>query len=182
MSFQTIKYIESKSTKVLPKLHAVRKDRAGDTGGGGLATFFHHSISSINIPLNSLFPSDDITEHLSITATINNVPINIDNIYIPSIFSYSLDFTPNFHLLFNFYDINIIMGDFNVHSPAWYSRTTCTRAEGRGILITKSLKNSDLILLNIDSPTRVLSCRDTTLTRHHNKVLRHSVKRVSLTT
>ena len=34
-------------------------------------------------------------------------------------------------LLFNFYDNNIIMGDFNAHCPVWYSYTTSTLAECR---------------------------------------------------
>ena len=82
-------------------------------------SLIHHSISFINILSDSFFPSDDISEHLSITATINNAPVNIHNINICPIFSCPTDFSPNFHHIFNFRDNNIIMGDFSAHSPAW---------------------------------------------------------------
>ena len=80
---------------------------------------------------------------------------NIHNISISPIPSCTPDFTPNFHLLFNFRD-NIIMEDFNARNPAWYSQTTITLAEKRGTLITESLQNFDLVFsnLNLDSPTR----------------------------
>ena len=120
-----------------------------------LVTFIHHSIPFIHMPSDSLFPSDSITKHLSVTYTINNVPVNIHDIYIPPISSCPPDFTPNFHPLFNFRDNNMIMGDSNTHSPLWYSRTTSTIAEAKGSLIAEFLTNSDLLLLNLNSHTRI---------------------------
>ena len=58
-------------------------------------TLIHQSISFINIPPDLIFPSDDITEHLSIIATINNIPVNNHNIYIPPTSSCPSNFTPN---------------------------------------------------------------------------------------
>ena len=165
LHYKTSSYIvqqESNSTKIIPpnsslNYTAVRNDRLGDTSGGGLVTFIHPSIPFINLPSDLFFPSDAITEHLSITATTNNVLVNIHNIYILPISKCPLDFTLNLHLLVNFHDNNIIMRHFKAHSPAWYFCTASTLAEARGTLITESVTNCDLILLNIDSPTRVPS-------------------------
>ena len=54
------------------------------------------------------------------------------------------------------------MGDFKARSPAWYCQTACTLAEARGTLITESFPNSNLLLFNLDSPTRQPSHRDPT--------------------
>ena len=83
---------------------AVRKDRPGETGGGELFTLIHRSIPFINILSDSIFPSDDITDHLSITAIINNVPVNIHNIYIPL---YPV-VPPISHLTFTFFLTSVI--------------------------------------------------------------------------
>ena len=139
------------STKVLPtnsfpNYSAVRKERPGDMGGGGLITLIHHSITFIRIPSDSFFIDDSITEHLLITATINNILVNFHNIYITPISNYLSDFTQNFPLLFNFRDNNINMGDFKAHSPAWYSQTTCTLTEGRGTLMVQCTYTEHLML------------------------------------
>ena len=164
---KTCSSFKLKSTKVrppnsFPNNIAVRKNQPGVTSDGGLVTIIHHSIPFIHIPSDSLFHSDSITEHLFITATINNVPDKIHNIYISTISSCPPNLTPNFHLLYNFRDNNIIMGDFNVHSPACYFQSSCTLAEARGTVIAESLTNSNLLLLNLDSPTGVPSREDRT--------------------
>ena len=55
---------------------------------------------------------------------------------------------PDIHSLF-------ILGDFNAHSPAWFSSTGDSRAAARGEAIFECLNDSSLALLNDDSPTRV---------------------------
>ena len=94
-----------------------------DTGDGELITLIHHSVTFIY-----LSSDDSITEHITITATINNITVNIHNIYIPL----SPVVPPISHqtliLSFNF-RVNIIMRDFNAHNPGWHSQTTCTLAE-----------------------------------------------------
>ena len=52
------------------------------------------------------------------------------------------------------------MEDFLAHSSAWYSQTTYTLAEARGILISELLTNSNLLFLNLNSPTHLLSRGD----------------------
>ena len=81
-----------KSTKnlpnsFLPNYTAVRIYRPDDTGSGGLITFIHHSVIFIHHHSDSLFPDDSNPEQLSITAIINNIPVNIYNIYISPISS-----------------------------------------------------------------------------------------------
>ena len=156
MQESKLKSTEHLTTNSFPNYTAVHKDQPSDTGGGGLVTLIHNSFTFIHLPSVSLFPDDSITEHLPMTATINNIAVNIHNIYIPPISCCPSDFKPNFHLIFNFHDNNIIMGDFNAHNRDWYSQTPCTLADARGTLIRESLTNSDLLLLNLDSPTTCL--------------------------
>ena len=46
----------------------------------------------------------------------------------------------------------LILGDFNAHHPSWYSRSTYTR----GRRMADSNNGSDYIIINWDTPTRVL--------------------------
>ena len=112
----------SSSTKILPtnsfpNYTTVRKYHAGDTSCElVMVTLINNSLTFIRIPSNSLLPDDSTTEHFSITATISNIRVNIHNIDISPISSCPFDFTSNFHLLFNFHDDNITMGDFNAQT------------------------------------------------------------------
>ena len=139
-----------------PNHTIIRRDRPGSSRGGGLITLVHHSIP-YTVPTTDLFPHDSTAEHLSITATINSIPIHIHNIYIPPTSSCPSTYTPSFTRLFQTQDDTLILGDFNAHHPAWYSQTSDTRAAGRGEIIHDTLTDSDLVLLNTDSPTRLPS-------------------------
>ena len=51
--------------------------------GSGLITLIHSSAKFLNLPSAHLFPNDVTTEHLAITAIINESKLKIFNIYIP---------------------------------------------------------------------------------------------------
>ena len=118
-------------------------------------TLVHHTISYTELPTDDLFPHDSTIEHLAITVTINNIPIHLYNIYIPPSSSCPPNYSPSLHRLFQAQDDSLILGDFNAHHPAWYSRTSDTRAAARGDLIDDLVTDNGLIFLNSDSPTRL---------------------------
>ena len=140
-----------------PNYSTVRRDRPGPSGGGGLITLVHHSIQYSPINTDPLFPNDNITEHLAITAIINDTPLKIFNIYIPPTSSCPPDFSPSLDDLLSPRDDTLILGDFNAHSPAWFSQTSDTRAAARGEEILDSLIPAGLVILNSDTPTRLPS-------------------------
>ena len=78
---QETKLSPSSNLRPFPDYTTVRRDRPGASRGGGLITLVHHSISYYDFPTD-FFPNDSTAEHLSITVTINNIPIHIHNIYI----------------------------------------------------------------------------------------------------
>ena len=96
-------------------------------------------------------------EHLSITAIIIKIPIHIHNIYIPPTSSCPPTYSPSITRLFQARDDTLILGDFNVHHPAWYSQTCDIRAERWRYIIHDTLTDSNLLLLNTNSPTRLPS-------------------------
>jgi hypothetical protein len=66
----------------IPNYTVLRKDCLVGNGGG-IAILVHHSVSFFPIDLSDLYRGDDIIEIQGVTATINNSPINIFNLYIP---------------------------------------------------------------------------------------------------
>ena len=156
-AIQETKLTPSSNLRPFPNFTTLRRDRPGGTRGGGLIILIHHSISFTPLPTDHLFPNDSTIEHLAISATINSLPINIYNIYIPPISSCPPNYTPDLEALLSPQDDSIVLGDFNAHSPAWFSQTSDTRAAARGQSILDSLTSSNLVLLNSDSPTRLPS-------------------------
>ena len=75
-------------------------------------TLIHRSIIYTHSPTDFHFPN----ELLYISAVINEISVNI---YIPPRSSCPSNFIPTLPLLFKSRGEDIIMGDFNVHSPAW---------------------------------------------------------------
>ena len=115
-----------------PFYTAIRRDRPN---GSGLITLVHSSINYIPLPTDHLFPNDSITEHLAITATINDHPVNIYNIYIPPPSSCPPGFSPSQDLLFQTQGDSLILGDFNAYHPTWFSSTSDSSAATRETLI-----------------------------------------------
>ena len=80
-----LKSTKNLPTNSFPNYTAVRMDRRDDTSSGGLITFIHHSVIFIHHPSDYLFLDDSNPEKLSITATINSIPVNIYSIFISPI-------------------------------------------------------------------------------------------------
>ena len=152
---QESKLRPSSNFKDFPQYTAIRRDRPGGGGGGGLVTLVHSSVDYIPLPSDHLFPNDVTTEHLAITAFINEHEVHIFNIYIPPASSCPPGFAPALDPLFQAQDDTLILGDFNAHHPSWYSSTSDSSAASRGDSIQDSLTDSDLVLLNTDQATRL---------------------------
>ena len=82
-------------------------------------------------------------------------PLDIINLYLPPWSSCPQNYSPNFQLLFDLHNDSIVVGDFNAHSPSWFSQTLDANAALRGEAIDEALNGSSLCLLNEESPTRV---------------------------
>ena len=152
---QESKLRPSSNFRDFPHYTAIRRDRPGGGGGGGLITLVHSSVDYIPLPSDHLFPNDTTTEHLAITAFINQRPLNIFNIYIPPTSSCPPRFTPQLDPLFQTQGDTLILGDFNAHHPSWYSSTSDSSAASRGEAIHEALMDADLALLNSDLHTRL---------------------------
>ena len=127
----------------------VRKDRSHGQGGG-LLIFIHRSITFSKQPSSPESLSDHHLEELSIKAELGNTKLIISNVYIPSASSCSNGYHSSIEHLLTTPD-TLILGDFNVHHPSWYSRSTDTR----GRKMADSINGSYYGILNWDSPTRV---------------------------
>ena len=110
----------------------------------------HHSIPYTPIDTDPLFSNDSTTEHLAIKATINNTTLNIYNIYIPPTSSCPPGFSPSLGDLLSPQEDSLFLGDFNAHSPAWFSQTSDARAAACGEEILDALTPADLVLLNTE--------------------------------
>ena len=152
---QETKLSQASTYRDFPGYASVRRDRPGSRGGGGLLILIHHSIKYTPLDTTHLFPRDSVTEHLGVTVTWGNSPINFINIYIPPVSSCPPGFRPDLSLLLDPTAPTIIMGDFNAHNPAWHSTTLDSAAAGRGSAFAESIDDSNLSLLNTDRPTRL---------------------------
>ena len=152
---------ESKLSEVstftdFPNYQTLRRDRPGDRGGGGLISLIHHSISFTHLPTDHLFPGDHIIEHQGFTITENQASLNVYNIYIPPQSCCPSGYRPNLERLFDTRDDDtLIVGDFNAHHNMWYSRTEDDQAAARGAAFAEALDASNLVVLNLDLPTRL---------------------------
>ena len=118
----------------------VRKDRPHSHGGGLLVFIQPSSPEAI---------SDPHLEELTIKVDIGNTKLIISNIYFPPASSCSNGYQSSIeHLLTT--PKTLILGDFNVHHPSWYSRSTDTR----GKRMDDSINGSNFGILNWDSPRR----------------------------
>ena len=155
---QESKLSPSSAAPDFPNYTVIRRDRPGSTrgGGGGLLTLVHHSVPYKDLPTDTLFIGDNITEHQAITAVVNNVPINLFNIYIPPTSSCPSNFRPTFDWFSQIEGDSLILGDFNAHHETWFSSVSGGATE-RGEDILQGLLDSDFITLNTDTPTRIPS-------------------------
>ncbi len=130
----------------IPGYTTVRQDR-NINKGGGLLFFIQHSI---NFKLAKLQLNDLHVETLGIKIPFNNSELAIVNTYIPPASSCQTGYSPDISTLLNLQE-TIILGDFNAHHPQWFSDKTDTR----GTQLATEINNSDLAILNTDTPTRL---------------------------
>ena len=129
----------------------IRQDRPVRTGGGGLAFLVRQSVPFTSLDTARL--NDGKTEVQALTITINKVPTQIFNIYIPPASS-----CPRYRPKDNFREILrstsgncIICGDLNAHDASWYS----SMSDVRGEALAEVIDDTSLVILNTDSPTRI---------------------------
>ena len=127
----------------------VRKDRSHGQRGE-LLIFIHRSITFSKQPLSPELLSDPHLKELSIKAELGNTKLIIFNVYIPPASYCSNGYHSSIEHLLTTLDI-LILGNFNMHHPSWYSRST----DIRGRKMADSINGSDYGILNWDSPTRV---------------------------
>ena len=147
----------------------IRKDRPGGRGGG-LITLVHHSVKYQEAHLP--FPGDNTIEHQAVTVDVDGAHLLVCNIYVPPVSSCPQGYIPNFAPLFSHTGDILVMGDFNAHDDTWYSSTQDEGAANRGANIVDALDNSQLMTINLDSPTRKpsngpCSSPDLTITNSH---------------
>ena len=119
-------------------------------------TLIHHSVSFTELPTDHLFPGDSVIEHQGLTITADSAKLNIINIYIPPPSCCPSGYRPNLDQLLSSHDDDtLIVGDFNAHNSAWYSQTEGDQATSRGTTIANLLNDSNLALLNENTPTRI---------------------------
>jgi hypothetical protein len=86
------------------------------------------------------------------TVAINNSPLNVFSVYLPLASSCPALYKPSWGPLFGYSDSDtIIMGDVNAHHGAWFATSTCPRG---GDLVS-AIDNSELCILNSNTPTRL---------------------------
>ena len=102
----------------------VCKDRPHGQGGG-LLIFIHRSITFSKQPLSPESLSDPHLEELTIKPELGNTKLIISNVYIPLASSCSNGYQSSIEYLLTTPD-TLFIGDFNVHHPSWYSRSTNT--------------------------------------------------------
>ena len=116
----------------------------------GLHVFIRESTTFSKQPSSPEALSDPHLEELTIKADIGNTRFIISDIYITPASSCSNGYQSSIEHLLTTPD-SLILGDFNAHHPAWYSRSTHTR----GKRMDDSINGSNVGILNWDSPTRV---------------------------
>ena len=155
ITVQESKLTDKSKSPHIPNYTTVRDDRKAETVGGGLLTFIKSSITFTEIKPN--LPNSNIELQLVKLHLQQNQHLHIANVYIPP-----RDTTNPHHDLeqqnittcltyLTSLDNTLITGDFNAHSPLWYSPIT----DQRGETIEHILTSSNHAILNLDKPTRL---------------------------
>ena len=152
LALQETKLTSKSKLKPIDNYTIVRKDRSTNKGGG-LAFYIHKSITFNNITTPPPLETDNHLEELSININGLTGDIHIRNFYIPPQSSCTPGYAaPTDMLISHLTGPALILGDLNGHSKLWHSNVD---EDARGRLMANSINDSDLGILNEDSPTRV---------------------------
>ncbi|MGK2940486.1 MAG: reverse transcriptase domain-containing protein [Immundisolibacter sp.] len=161
ITIQETKLTSAAKTPTIANYTAIRKDR-GHNKGGGLLTYIKNDItfteSTIPQNINPLSTEIQILNiHLS-----QAKQMHIANLYIPPRLSTinqhateDTDIETCLNYLMTLQN-TLITGDSNAHSTTWHS----PKNDHRGDLIAGIIQNSNHIILNSDTPTRIPPARN----------------------
>ena len=158
-AIQETKLTSKAKTKATPNYTLERKDRGNDIKGGGLAFLIHESIPYQKVSTPPSLTGDKHLEELTIQVDNNSEPLHIRNIYIPPASSCDAGYVaPINNLRDGLARDSIILGDLNAHHEMWYSEDD---KDARGELVAEWISDTDLGIINEDSPTRVTAAAST---------------------
>ena len=161
ITVQETKLTNTSKSPILPGYTAIRKDRTYNKGGGLLTyvkndiTFSNNDIPPHINPQNTELQI--ITVHLSQTKNLK-----IANLYLPPRNSSTNAQNTEDNDIANCFNYLVsqpsmlITGDINAHSSSWYSRIT----DHRGAIIEDILHNSNHMILNSNTPTRIPTAKN----------------------
>lgn len=141
-------WLSSKYKFSLPGYNLFRRDRSDDSGRGGCAILVHQSVSYREIKL----PND--IECMAVEVFFAESSLSIVNVYHPESTSNGSFFTD---ILDKLPSAAVLCGDFDSHNRLWGSSKT----DAKGKILESFLDDSDMVLLNDGSGTRV--CNNGTL-------------------
>ena len=137
-------------TPNIPNFSAIRLDRPSSQKGGALLTYIYNNIIYSQIPT----PTNLITNNIELITTkihLKHTNLHISNVYIPPNTNNIDNSITNLFIHLTSLPNSIITGDFNAHSQTWHSPFM----DHRGQLITSLILNSNHIILNQNTPTRL---------------------------
>ena len=151
VTIQETKLKKTFKTPTLQNFTTVRTDR-DNKDGGGLITYIKDDITFTEIKTPQLINKDTTElQHIRLHLSTDK-KLDLFNIYIPPRQGQhnDNDISNCFRHILN-HDRTILLGDINAHDKLWYSPTP----DHRGQLIADLITNSQHIVLNKDTPTRV---------------------------
>ena len=119
-------------------------DISGQRRQGGVALYVNNDFSHREIPLQT-----DL-QAVACTTYINGRNIDICSIYIPPTSDTADIFQQLNGLIRQFRNPFLLLGDFNCHSPHWWTRQ---RLDVRGKKVEDFIAANNLVILNGDQPT-----------------------------
>ena len=113
---QETKLRPTSKTPSFPGFTALRVDRPGDGGGGGLLALVSRALPFTHTTAASLasLPVDGVRELLSLTLRVDNSDLRLTNVYIPPSSSCPPGYSPDLSALSSFPQ-HLLLGDFNAH-------------------------------------------------------------------
>ena len=129
---------------------AISLDRPSSQKGGDLLTYINNNITYSQIST----PTNLITNNIVIITTkihLKHTNLHISNVYIPPNTNNIGNSITNLFIHLTSLPNSIITGDFNAYLQIWHSPFTDHRSQ----LITSLILNSNHIILNQNTPTRL---------------------------